>query len=441
MTTKGAGLALRRAYRTAGQRQQGRFYFAVGVGNLLLSPLYFLFDARWLNNPNLDPRHAERLLISHTAIAALAAVYITVSLINRRRTPGFSEPTLRLLLALSSVGIVAAPALIAILNQLPGSNGSIVTYALVLVGLVAFSYEPVGFVLGLIATSAAVVITSIALLQTESGMALTNMLNVTTTAVITAVVYPIYDRFRLREFTAQQEIARLSDLRRTTLRALAHDVRLPIHAIRRSSAALSDPTLNDPAARAALGAELGAAADQAERIVDNLTSLGQNRLENASSNGPVPFAALSDVVHTATESVSNEATVKHVPMATHGNFDVLVAGQETMLVAVVRNLLANAVKFSHAGGAVTIACDVTPDAVTLRVRDNGLGMDADTVTKLNGGERVPSKPGSEGEIGAGVGLSVARAFADALGAQLAFASELGSGSTVTLRMPRHREDA
>jgi signal transduction histidine kinase len=439
MKTQSADQALRRAYRTAGQRQQGRFYFAVSVGNLLLSPLYFAFDARWLNNPSLDPRHAERLLISHTAIVVLAALYIAMSLVHRRRTTGFSEPTLRRLLAVSSVGVVAVPAMIAVLNQLPGGNGSIVTYALVLVGLVAFSYEPVGFVTGLIATSAAVVLSSIALLQTDSSVALPNMLNVTTAAVITAVIYPLYDRFRLREFTAQQEIARLSDLRRTTLRALAHDVRLPIHAIRRSSAALSDVALDDPAARATLGAELGAAADQAERIVDNLTSLGQNPLEDELSEDARHFAAVSDVVQAATESVRNEVAVKHVNLKTAGGFDVLVKGQEPMLVAVVSNLLANAVKFSQAGGAVTVRCDVTPDTVALSVRDEGLGMDAETVDRLNRGERVPTTPGSEGEIGAGVGLSVARAFADTLGAQLAFASEPGAGSTVTMRMRRHRE--
>ena len=439
MSAVAANTSLTTAYRHAGRHNQARFFFGVGVGNLLLSPLYFAFDVRWLNNPNLDPRHAERLLISHTTIVVLAAIYVAVSLFNRAYPGRIPDGTVRVLLGLSAVLIVAVPAMLAILNQLPGSNGSIVAYVLAIIGLVAFAYEPVGFIIAVVLGSAAAVMAGVAVFQDDPATTLPNLLNVTTTAVLATVVYPLYDRFRLREFSAQQEVKRLSDLRQTTLRALAHDVRLPIHTIRRSSAALDDPSLNDAAARAALGAELGAAADQAERIVDNLTSLGQTpRHEHTASE--LAFTALSDVVEAATESVRNEAAVKHTAIEAQDSFDVLVKGQGPILIAIVQNLLANAVKFSHAGGKVVLTCDVTRNEVALRVRDFGLGMNDATVARLNRGEDVPSQPGSEGERGAGVGLSVARAFVDAMGAHLAFASTEGAGTEATLRMTRHRRE-
>ena len=124
----------------------------------------------------------------HSTIVVLAAIYVAVSLFNRAYPGRIPDTTLRVLLGLSAVLLVAVPAMLAILNRLPGSNGSIVAYVLAIIGLVAFAYEPVGFIIAVVLGSAAAVMSGVALQQDDPATTLPNLLNVTTTAVLAVAI-------------------------------------------------------------------------------------------------------------------------------------------------------------------------------------------------------------------------------------------------------------
>ena len=102
---------------------------------------------------------------------------------------------------------------------------------------------------------------------------------------------------------------------------------------------------------------------------------------------------------------------------------------------ILLNLLANALKFTPAGGAITVGARVVGEQVQLSVHDTGIGVPADAVERIflpfvQARGAVHSRDG-----GVGLGLAISRQLARAMGGDLTVVSAPGAGSTFTLTLP------
>jgi len=103
------------------------------------------------------------------------------------------------------------------------------------------------------------------------------------------------------------------------------------------------------------------------------------------------------------------------------------------LKTVVRNLVHNALKFTERG-SVTIGAELTVDGeVAITVADTGCGIPRDALAYVF--DMFRQVPGTQGG-GVGLGLHIVRRFADALGATVRVASEVGKGTRFTVTLPR-----
>src|SRR5712672_2802453 len=119
------------------------------------------------------------------------------------------------------------------------------------------------------------------------------------------------------------------------------------------------------------------------------------------------------------------------------NWPVL-EGDPVKLKQVFVNLIGNAVKFTPAGGRVTISSEIDEAALRIRIRDTGIGIRAqDIPLVVQPFYRVNSVLDSTHQ-GAGLGLPFAKSVVDLHGGTLAIESELGSGTTVTISLPLPR---
>jgi len=100
------------------------------------------------------------------------------------------------------------------------------------------------------------------------------------------------------------------------------------------------------------------------------------------------------------------------------------------------NLLSNAVKFTDTGH-VDLIGSVENDHVRFEVSDTGLGMSREQVQRIFDPFVQAEPPTTRRAGGTGLGLSVARRFARLLGGEVTVQSELGAGSTFTVRLPLH----
>jgi len=111
-----------------------------------------------------------------------------------------------------------------------------------------------------------------------------------------------------------------------------------------------------------------------------------------------------------------------------------VRGDETTLVEAVVNLLGNAVKFSRLGEPVRVEAAYREGAVTISVIDTGVGIPPEELPSVIRG-LATSKAGLEAERGSGLGLGITRRIIEAHQGTISVKSDLGKGSTFTLRLP------
>ncbi len=114
----------------------------------------------------------------------------------------------------------------------------------------------------------------------------------------------------------------------------------------------------------------------------------------------------------------------------------LTADRE-MILLVLRNLLANAIKFSHRGGKVLVALQATPEHLSIRVTDHGIGIPQEAIPHLFQKFYRTSTASEAGVEGTGLGLVLTKQAVVAHGGSIEVQSELGVGSTFTVHLPWH----
>jgi signal transduction histidine kinase len=96
--------------------------------------------------------------------------------------------------------------------------------------------------------------------------------------------------------------------------------------------------------------------------------------------------------------------------------------------------VSNAIKFTSRGGRVTVICGQDPPSAIVQVRDTGVGIPADKLDVIFE-PFIQIRPRDGLKVGTGLGLSISRRLACAMGGTLTAISEVGKGSTFTLKLP------
>ena len=106
-----------------------------------------------------------------------------------------------------------------------------------------------------------------------------------------------------------------------------------------------------------------------------------------------------------------------------------------MLDTVLRNLISNAVKFTLPGGEIKISSKKVNNLIEISVADNGVGIKAEDIEKLFRIDVVHTTTGTAQEEGNGLGLILCKEFVDKNGGSLSVKSEVGKGTTFSVRLP------
>jgi signal transduction histidine kinase len=144
----------------------------------------------------------------------------------------------------------------------------------------------------------------------------------------------------------------------------------------------------------------------------------------------VSLATLVAEVVSVYEDVADD---RQVAIRTSIEDAVSVTADRDRLRQVLANLIDNAVKYTPAGGQVTVSARREGGAVRLEVRDTGTGISAHDLPRI--WERLYRGDQSRTERGLGLGLSLVRAIVTAHGGTVAVESEVGRGSTFVIELP------
>lgn len=220
---------------------------------------------------------------------------------------------------------------------------------------------------------------------------------------------------------AQQAADRLRD---AILQAVGHDLRTPLAAIKAAAGTLRAPDLVlDATDRAELLETVDAGADQLDRLVTDLLDMSRLRADAvAALRRPV---VVEDVVFAALAGL--DATGRERVEVAAGDGLPLALADPVLLERVVANLLANAVR--HAPGPIEVRGEAGDGEVRLLVCDHGPGL-ADAETAFAPFQRL----GDRDAGGIGLGLAVARGFAEAMGGHVEPRPTPGGGATLVVTL-------
>jgi CheY-like chemotaxis protein len=135
-------------------------------------------------------------------------------------------------------------------------------------------------------------------------------------------------------------------------------------------------------------------------------------------------------VTTTLQPLLDSANKKGIELIIHIPESLQVFADENMLASTIRNLASNAVKFTPAGGKVSISAKATPDGkIEISVKDSGIGMDAEIVHNMFKLDVSISRKGTDGEPSTGLGLLLCKDFIEKHGGKIWAESKEGKGST------------
>jgi signal transduction histidine kinase len=113
----------------------------------------------------------------------------------------------------------------------------------------------------------------------------------------------------------------------------------------------------------------------------------------------------------------------------------MVFWDEDRINEVLGNLLSNAFKFTPRGGTVNIEVTFAGEDVTIAVRDTGVGIEPEQLPRIFDKFFQADNQAQAATKGTGLGLAIAREIVEAHGGTMSAESELGKGSTFTVKLP------
>jgi heavy metal sensor kinase len=238
--------------------------------------------------------------------------------------------------------------------------------------------------------------------------------------------------------TFNDMIARLDEAFRRQRQFTAdasHELRTPLTAIKGQTEVALQRERDPQDYREVLGA-VNSEVDRMIRLVGSLLSLAR------ADSGHVPIAReridLGQIVSDAAEQMRPAATAKDIALEVQASPPIPFLGDEDLLLQLVLNLLDNAVKYTPAGGAVTVAWATEgdpPRRAAIRVTDSGPGIAEEHLPRIFDRFYRVDQSRNQASGGSGLGLSISRWIAEAHGGTLTAESAPGSGSTFTVRLP------
>ena len=210
---------------------------------------------------------------------------------------------------------------------------------------------------------------------------------------------------------------------------VAHDLRNAFHLIINMSEMILD-NIHEDDKQAALrkGKIIHDTAVSTFSLLQNLLEWALMQLRGVPFN-PVDLQ-LSRLAETVIRQLKTQSDQKALLIECSIDRELRIHADEEMLKTVLRNLISNAIKYSHPGGKIRIRATSGPDKTRVVISDNGVGMTQEEQLKLFRIESAFSKKGTASEDGTGLGLKLCREFIGRHGGEIQVTSSPGEGRCV-----------
>ncbi len=228
-----------------------------------------------------------------------------------------------------------------------------------------------------------------------------------------------------------EELSGVETLRTDFIANVSHELKTPLAVIQNYGTMLQSPDLSE----AQRTDYAKAVTEQSHRLADLITNiLKLNRLENQRI---YPAAKRYDLGEQLAECLLGfESTweKKGIEIETDLEEDVFVESDDELLSLVWNNLFSNALKFTEPGGTVSVTLKTEGASAVVKVADTGCGISPETGKHIF--EKFYQGDTSHAAQGNGLGLALVKRVVDIVGGEITVESEVGKGSTFTVKIRR-----
>ena len=172
---------------------------------------------------------------------------------------------------------------------------------------------------------------------------------------------------------------------------------------------------------------------EAQESADNMNHLLYNLLQwsksqmNLLAYSPEPIS-LQQTLDKNIRLLQPYANLKKISIENRRTFDQTVSADKDMLDFILRNLISNAIKFSHKNSRIEIDAIADGDEVTIYIADSGIGIAKEKLHQIIHTNEAISRRGTAKEKGTGLGLMISKEFIERNNGKLLVESEPGKGS-------------
>ncbi len=211
---------------------------------------------------------------------------------------------------------------------------------------------------------------------------------------------------------------------------ISHDLKSPITSLAGLLQIMRLKTLNEEERSKAINS-LEIALKGTKNLLDNILAWASKHPDKLEESQEIE---LHSMVEELFEIFHFQAISKNIALINQIEADYHIYSNQNMLQLVLRNLISNAIKFTPKNGTVEIG--MRPDFLNLEifVKDSGMGMSQEMISRLFRPDEHNTTRGTENEKGTGLGLKLCKEFLDKYNGSIHVSSELKQGSTFTITL-------
>jgi two-component system, sensor histidine kinase and response regulator len=231
--------------------------------------------------------------------------------------------------------------------------------------------------------------------------------------------------------TSNAELERLNSVKDKLFSVLSHDLRSPIASLK-SLLNLFNNAFLTPKESSEVLRKLNHQLEVSENVLESLLQWAKAELNEKTDNEKI---ILADVVNNVALQLSSMMDEKKITFCSNVNFQLIALADKTQVEIILRNLIANAVKFTPVGGAINIQGRAGENSIIVTVEDNGMGMHEEQVENLFKPGKHISTSGTNDEKGTGLGLIITKEMIAKNGGSIWVNSSKHKGTVFTFSLP------
>ena len=216
---------------------------------------------------------------------------------------------------------------------------------------------------------------------------------------------------------------------------VSHDMRAPVNTLVAFNHLLEGEDLS-PEKMKSYAKEIKKTLNHTSVLMENLLNWSSSQMQGYKPH--LEKNSLKGISDNAINSVIDRAAQKKIRLQNNIPNGTMVYADSNMTELIMRNILANAIKYTPQNGLIELNAEQVKDKTTFFISDTGIGMNPDQLMHFNSDKydyTSTSKPGTDMEKGSGLGLVLCKTFTAIMNGTIFVKSEYGSGSTFYITLP------